>query len=606
MAASLTGLIHRYAGVFDPPGPRKIHYRPVPRIGGAAVVLSVLAVLGFLVLRAPAWLPQIPGRLALGLVLGVLPVFLISLRDDVRPLGPMPRFLAQLAGGTIAIACGIHLGASIHLFGYTIPLGPFAFPLTLMWMVCITNAFNLIDGLDGLSAGLALIASVSLAALAIVAANMSLLLLSLLLVGALIGFLPFNTYPARVFLGDCGATAVGFWLSCLALPGGFTLPAGMAVLVPLLAVGVPVADTLLSMARRLVRRVEDPGAGGVFDADTEHIHHRLLHAGLDHRRVVLVLYAIGIAAAAVGVLSLLVTAGNAGLLVMTLIAAAFIGVARLGYDEFALIRRGIVLRFYDAPVLQLGFFRVFVDIVLIATAYYLAIVLKYEAWDVQSFRRLGLAALELTLPLTVAAFWTFRMYERSWRFASMDDVVGAGFAVLTSGAASFVLARMTLRPPVRATDFALYTIVLLVLVGAARSSFRIIEAVHERRQTGGLRVAIYGAGLRGMTAVKELQHGELCDVQIVGFIDDDPAKQSRRIGGYPVLGAVATLEAVIDRFKLGGVVLASESLTKENLAAAMAICQRVDVDLLQFSVDVHSLSLSRASERALSAPAASL
>ena len=251
----LTPRVRRLAvriGAVDRPGPRKVHSTAVPRLGGLAVVASGAIVVGLLFWSALPQVDRIAAGLALGLTFGLLPILICSLADDLRPLRALPKFATQLAGASIAVGFGIRLGAQIHLFSRTIDLGWLAIPISILWLVGLTNAFNLVDGLDGLSAGLALVSAVSLAGAALFVGQSGLAMLALVLAGALAGFLPYNIYPAKIFLGDSGATAIGFALGCLALRGGSTLSSGLAILAPMLVLGLPIAETLVSMARRLV------------------------------------------------------------------------------------------------------------------------------------------------------------------------------------------------------------------------------------------------------------------------------------------------------------------------------------------------------------------
>lgn len=579
-------------GVLDHPGPRKLHARVVPRTGGLAVVTSVYIVIAAIAVLHWSRLPLLPADFSAGAALGVLPIFIVSLIDDARSLGALPRLLAQVIGAAIAITFGVTLPDSIHLFGASVPLDGLAIPLTFLWMVGVTNAFNIIDGLDGLSAGLALISALSLAAIAMLTQNGGLALTALILVGALVGFLPYNTYPARVFLGDSGAASLGFWLACLALPGGSTLSAGMAVGVPILAMGVPIAETLISMVRRLLRRLGDRNSGHPFQADAEHIHHRLVRMGIDQRKAVLMLYAAAVATSLIGILSLFVTHANAALLLGSLMAAAFIGVGRLGYDEFAMIRRGIVLRFYDSPVLKIGFFRVFVDMSLAAGALYVAMALNAHRWSVAGAAPLLLEYLSLVLPVCVCSFWSFRLYQRAWRFASIDDVVDASLAVLVCGAASFLLVRLVIDSGASAAVFGTFTMILLLLAGGGRSSFRVLEYWRDRTRREGRRVLLYGAGVCGTMAIREMQSNLVLDLRPIGFIDDDPLKCGRRISGYPVLGPSDQLEAIARRHRIHSVMVSSDKISPQRIAAVMAACQRLDLDLLRFSLDVRTLRVS--------------
>ena len=374
IAFGLTPLVSRFAvviGAIDMPGERKIDHRPIPRLGGLAVVTAIAVVW-----TARRWFVPpsfvLPRELLFGIGLGVLPVLIVSLIDDIRSVSAGPKFAAHLLGASIAVAFGVALGGEVHLLGSTIYLGAFAAPLSVLWIVGVTNAFNIIDGLDGLSAGLALIAAISMAAVFLLVGQPAMGGAVLVLAGALAGFLPYNVHPARLFLGDTGATTIGFCLATFALKGGSTLSSGFAALLPVFIIGLPIADTLIAMARRVVLRLEDR-RGGVFVADRNHIHHRLLALGIDHGRAVLMLYAAGLISPVGRSRRCSSRPSEASLFVVALLLAGFVGVHRLGYDEFAFIRRGTVLRMYEVPVVKRGMFVVFVDIAMAVLASYLTL-----------------------------------------------------------------------------------------------------------------------------------------------------------------------------------------------------------------------------------------
>jgi UDP-GlcNAc:undecaprenyl-phosphate GlcNAc-1-phosphate transferase len=221
LAFALTPLAARVAvmiGAIDMPGQRKIHNGPTPRLGGLAVVSAIAAVWA-----TGVWLFDIslPRELSIGLSLGALPILAVSALDDVRPVGPGFKFLAHVVGASIAVAGGVSLGHVVHLFDVAIPLGVWATPLSIVWLVGVTNAFNLIDGLDGLSAGLALIASLCMAAVFVLVGQPTMAGAALVLAGALAGFLPYNLHPPLVSRRQRRHRQV--------LPGCFALEAADAV-----------------------------------------------------------------------------------------------------------------------------------------------------------------------------------------------------------------------------------------------------------------------------------------------------------------------------------------------------------------------------------------
>jgi UDP-GlcNAc:undecaprenyl-phosphate GlcNAc-1-phosphate transferase len=577
----------RRVGAIDEPGPRKVHQTPVPRLGGLAVLGAIALVLGVMSLVSIPGMQALPKEICAGLGLGILPILAVSLWDDIKPLRALPKFAAQFAGAGVAVAFGIRLGTEVHLFGQTIHVGYLAVPISLLWIVGVSNAFNLVDGIDGLSAGLALISSASLGVMALVTEHYGLASVSFVLTGALIGFLPHNTYPAKIFLGDVGATSIGFSLACLALGSGSTLSSGMAVLVPVVVLGVPVAETLVSMLRRLLRRVERLGQEvGVFQADSGHFHHRLLAMGLDQRRAVIILYGIGIVLAGIGVLSMFLTYRHAAVLLATLIGAAFIGLGRLGYDEFALIRGGIVLRFYEAPVLKRALFPVFFDLGLVALAIYGAIVLKYDDWSVRAQRPLALQLLALLPSVTFVVFWGFRLYRGAWRHASVEDLMRSSAAVGASSLVGFALFQFVPRADAGLTFFLLYGMLLLFLVNGSRASFRVLSRWKQRTNPRGEPVVIYGAGEMGTMALREILSNGALAVHPVGFLDDDKSLAGRFVNGYPVFGSLELLDDVVEKKKVKGLLVASAKIPRDSIGRARRICDRTGIWMMRFNVDL--------------------
>jgi UDP-GlcNAc:undecaprenyl-phosphate/decaprenyl-phosphate GlcNAc-1-phosphate transferase len=332
----LTPVVIRAAvawGLFDPPhGDRRVHTEPLPRLGGVAVFGAVAA--GLVVMAAASatgmeWLSQSSSFLS-GLLFGSGIIFATGLIDDLRGLRPGVKLVAQVIAALVVYAYGFRIDVITLGSAFEMQLGWAALPLTVFWIVGVTNAFNLIDGLDGLATGIAVIALGTTVLIAAALGNVQVMFLSVAIIGALIGFLRYNFSPAQIFLGDSGSLFVGFMLAVLTVHGSGA--PGVLVLVPLFALAVPLIDTVLAMLRRWLRGVP------LSQADGRHIHHRLLALGLSHRHAVIVLYVVAVFLAVVG-LSLafapppaimLMSAGGAGVALCVLLY----GLRRLQYHEF--------------------------------------------------------------------------------------------------------------------------------------------------------------------------------------------------------------------------------------------------------------------------------
>jgi UDP-GlcNAc:undecaprenyl-phosphate GlcNAc-1-phosphate transferase len=279
--------IGRRWGIVDVPAHRKVHTALVPRVGGVGVSLAVVLALVVAAVTGAAGRAEVEGWIPV--LLGGGLVFGIGLADDLRPVGPWAKLAVQVAGAVVVVALGVRI-EHVTLLGTTLALGALAAPLTVAWIVAVTNAFNLVDGLDGLATGLAIIAAATCAAVAILRGEAEGGLLLVALLGALCGFLPYNFNPATIFLGDSGSLVVGYALAVTAVTGLQKGATALAVAVPLLIFALPLSETVLSV----VRRTRGQGLRHVFAADQGHLHHRLLGLGLSHRGAVLLLYGVSL------------------------------------------------------------------------------------------------------------------------------------------------------------------------------------------------------------------------------------------------------------------------------------------------------------------------
>jgi UDP-GlcNAc:undecaprenyl-phosphate/decaprenyl-phosphate GlcNAc-1-phosphate transferase len=325
----------RKGWVTGPVHERHLHSSAVPRLGGVAIVFSFLMATGLALIAArfSANTDTISLRPLLTILPPAILIFLLGIYDDIHTAGPYLKFSVQAVAGSMLFAGGLRIldlpvlfGA--HQFSWFVGL-----PMTILWVMAITNAFNLIDGLDGLAAGSALFSTLVVFVVALFG-NFSLIsLISLALAGAVLGFLRYNFNPATIFLGDCGSLFIGFMLSALALFGAQKAPTIIAVAIPVVSFGLPILETSLSVVRRFI------SGRPVFTADREHIHHKLLQRGLSHRQVVIVLYGVSAIFALLSLFLLWPTGSTLGLVLSVLGMGIWIGVQHLGYLEFWEIRR---------------------------------------------------------------------------------------------------------------------------------------------------------------------------------------------------------------------------------------------------------------------------
>ncbi len=256
---------------------RRMHIKPTPRIGGLAIYV------GFTV--ATLVFAKTLSRELLSLLLGGLVVVVLGILDDIYRLKPWTKLIFQTGAAAIPIIMGVRID-HITLAGNVIEFGAFSIPITLLWIVGITNAINLLDGLDGLACGVCAIMSLSILGVVLIHGDYSVALITAILAGSCLGFLPFNTNPARIFMGDTGSLFLGFTLAVLSIQGVFKLHAVLSFIIPIAVFALPLLDTLFAVARRLIHK-ESP-----FSADRKHLHHKLVDMGFTQKEAVRILYAV--------------------------------------------------------------------------------------------------------------------------------------------------------------------------------------------------------------------------------------------------------------------------------------------------------------------------
>jgi len=319
-----------------PQSGRHIHQAPLPRLGGVAIFLAFSVSLGLwlgLSLIFPRLVEGLAPTTILRIYIPACLIFGLGIYDDLRGAGPYLKFAVQAIAAAMLFAGGMRVLNLPLIFGsHSLPWFV-GLPLTVLWVVAVTNAFNLIDGLDGLAAGSALFSTMVFFVVSLVDHSWLGSLMSVTLAGAILGFLRFNFNPATIFLGDSGSLFIGFMLSALALAGAQKAPTFVAVAIPVVSFGLPILETLLSILRRLI------SGRPIFTADREHIHHKLLQMGFSHRQVVIVLYAVSAIFAMLSLFLLWPTGSTLGLVLAVVGTGIWLGVQHLNYLEFGELRR---------------------------------------------------------------------------------------------------------------------------------------------------------------------------------------------------------------------------------------------------------------------------
>ena len=276
----LTPIVRKFAfiiGAVDRPNYRKVHVSVMPRIGGLAIIGGFLV--GYLLLT-----PE--DEHATGIFIGAVIIVITGFLDDMLEITAKTKIAGQLAAAIVVVTWGGLQIEFINLpFGGIVEFGFLSIPVTILWIVGITNAINLLDGLDGLAAGVSTIALISLSVMAMIMGDTFVVATTTILAASSLGFLFYNFYPAKIFMGDTGALFLGFMISVLALLG-FKNVTFISLVIPVIMLGVPISDTFFTIVRRI--RMKQP----ISKPDKSHLHHNLLNAGFSHRQSVLIIYAI--------------------------------------------------------------------------------------------------------------------------------------------------------------------------------------------------------------------------------------------------------------------------------------------------------------------------
>jgi UDP-GlcNAc:undecaprenyl-phosphate GlcNAc-1-phosphate transferase len=596
----------RAIGVVDQPHPRKVHKTATPLLGGVSIAMAIgCTVLAAGVFGARFALTPLFDLSVVGpILMGAAVVFCTGLWDDVRPLPVWVKLLCQAAAAAVAIGYGIRVDHMSLFGGSGFDLGIWAIPVSFFWILGITNAFNLLDGLDGLVSGLGIIIAAANALFFYSLGEMPMMGFLLVLLGALLGFLPYNFNPATIFLGDSGSLVIGYILSVTAISGTQNSVTSLAVVIPLLLFGLPIVDTLLSMARRLVAsvklhrassaRLQDRlrCAGAMFEADRRHIHHRLLALGFSHRHAVLVLYGIALAMASLAMLSVLAQYRNAGVLLIAVGAATYVGVRRLGYDEIALLQTGTMLRWYEKTRLNRRLLRVLIHAMLVAFAYWGAFLLKYDHLDSTALYAWYRQTFPIHLAMQFLFFYLMGLHRGVWRTLGVRDLMSISGALLQANLLSYIVALLNVPPEGTLRFFLIDTLLLGALSLGVRSAYQVLSTLRSHAMSSGRETLICDAGPRGQSILRELQQNPDCGLRPIGFLDDNNALHGHTVDRIPILGSLADLRTIVDHYPVACLILPENQMNEGHIRSITGLCQGRNIAVLQGGLQLHRLGLT--------------
>lgn len=572
-------------GLVDEPDERRIHKVPIPRCGGIAVFLATH--LALLVVFFGPW-KNLGGATQLkewGLILaGSLLLLLIGIYDDRYSMKAWFKL-----GGQLTVALIMFLGGFTFEAFLGIPLH-FAINMvaTLFWFTLLINAFNLIDGMDGACAGLGLIASAGLAGMLLSLHQPTDALVLFALAGACLGFLRYNFNPASIFLGDCGSMFIGFILAAVSLKANVKQSMLVALLVPLLAVGVPAFDVILAVWRRIVRKLisnlrQDGLATKVFGPDLDHIHHKLMRSGMTQRKAAVMMY---VAAILVCVLALGATALNSNriaLLMIGMVVALHVIVRQVAqielYNTTQLVLQGVhrpknVISMLVAICWD-------ISCLLLATYVVFAIVLlkSFSLWH------LGIC---VTIPF--ATIYFYNIYKTVWTRSRVSQL----FVLSLQLVAGEVLAYVAL---LWASDLThiellialvLHALITFIGIVGGRASLRVVRDLSAwMRGTAAsgqdMKTLILGAGENAILYLRQasFEDQQRAPRRIIGLIDDNPALHRKVVYGYPVLGTFAELEQIIEEQSVNELIF-SHHYSEELRGSILALQPKYDLLIRDF------------------------
>jgi UDP-GlcNAc:undecaprenyl-phosphate GlcNAc-1-phosphate transferase len=555
LALILTFLVRALArrfGFVAQPKTDRWHKKPTAMLGGVAIWLSVISTVLVFSLHT---------TYGLQILLASTFLFLVGLVDDLVHIKPYQKLIGQILGSAFVV----YYGLSLPWTGSVL----LNMALAIFWLIGITNAINLLDNMDGLASGIAIIAAGFLALSFMNSGQYTEAVIMLVFAGGLLGFLVYNSNPASIFMGDCGSMFVGFFLASSALmhvSGGRSRSFLPVLAVPILVLFIPIFDTtFVTVLRKLSGRAASQGG-------RDHTSHRLVALGMSERHAVLMLYGF---AALSGLLAIVVQrtrldvslAAIAGFtIVLTLIGVYLAGVKVYDESEVAAALKDKPLYAFLVDVsYKRRIFEVLLDVVLIILSYWSAYAINFPpnsgAWS------LFIRTLPVLVFVKMSVFLVMGVYRGLWRYTSMSDLIVFAKAVVLSSIGSILVLLFAFRfVGFSRKVFIIDAACMFLFLAGSRMAFRLFrQLVPAVSKQNGRRVLIYGAGDGGELLLRELRNNRELRLAPIGFLDDDPAKSGKVIHGLRVFGGNGDLRSVCAQHEIDEIVISSMKMSEERI-----------------------------------------
>lgn len=512
---------------------------------------------------------------------GAALLFGLGLADDLWDVRPDAKVLAQV-GATIGV---LYAGYEFWQGGP----GWISMPLTFLWVIGVTNAFNLIDGIDGLAASVAAVAGGSLLFMSLALGTSGLAVVMGALVGGVLGFLLYNAPPASIFMGDCGSLVLGYLLAVGALSvQGSGGPVG-GTLVPIAVLAIPIFDTTFVTVTRLLR------GQSVTEGGTDHVHHRLIQLGASEGQALTVLTGVS---AGFGGLALSTLWMNVPLVVaaaaLCLVTAGVLGVylATMGGDAAleaasspsgTTERIGAFMRLFFGGASWKSVAGVLADLLVVGAAFVVALHLRYGGAPPPDWAALTVQVLPGIIGTKLLVFYVFGLYEGIWRHAGTPEVVRLAVASVVAsllvGSGLAVLAEIQAEA---LSIFILDGLITVIGVGGARLAFRALRQYAAAGRGGGRPVLLYGSETDGILLLRHLRHHPELDRTVVGLLDDDPARHGHRTQGVEVLGGPDDLPRLCSRHDVEEVIIPVQATPSDERRHVREQCRAAGVECQYF------------------------